>query len=100
MSGRTADEEILVGAEAERIAVVHPELLDRLELAPDAGVEADEREPSLNAVVFEGALGQRRAVGAPAADDAVPVRQPAAEESRASRGWQRRMWEPTGHFKP
>ena len=49
---RLADQEVLVAAEAERVAVVDPERLDGLELAPDARVEADEDEAALDAVVL------------------------------------------------
>src|SRR4051794_22279502 len=78
---RLADQEVLVAAEAERVAVVHPERLDGLELAPDVGLEADEDQPAVLAVVLAGAGRQQRAVGAAPADDAVAFDEPAAEEA-------------------
>ena len=78
---RLADQEVLVAAEAERVAVVDPERLDRLELAPDVGLEADEDQPAVDAVVLGRARRQRRAVGAAAADDPVAVGQPPVEEA-------------------
>ena len=50
---RLADQEVLVGAEPERVAVVDPERLDRLELAPDVGLEADEDQAAVDAVVLD-----------------------------------------------
>src|SRR5690349_3874205 len=78
---RLADEEVLVTAEPERVAVVDPERLDRLELAPDVGLEADEHEAAVDAVVLEDPRWERLAVGAAAAHDPVAVREPAVEEA-------------------
>src|SRR3954469_10921294 len=78
---RLADQEVLVAAEAERVAVVDPERLDGLELAPDVGLEADEDQPAVPAIVLGGVRRPERAVGAAAADDAVPCDEPAAEEA-------------------
>src|SRR4051794_24448896 len=44
---RLADEEVLVGAKAEGVAVIDPECLDGLELAPDVGLEADEDQAAV-----------------------------------------------------
>ena len=49
-----ADQEVLVAAEPERVAVVDPERLDRLELAPDVGLKADEDQAAVGAVVLVG----------------------------------------------
>src|SRR3954463_7741857 len=78
---RLSDQEVLVAAEAERVAVVDPERLDGLELAPDVGLEAHEDQAAVLAVVV-GATGRElRAVGTAAADDPVAVGQPAVEEA-------------------
>ena len=80
---RFADQEVLVGAEAERVAVVDPQRLDGLELAPDVGLEADEDQAAVDAVVVDTPGGERRAVGAAAADDPVAVGEPAVVEAEA-----------------
>jgi hypothetical protein len=77
---RLADQEVLVAAQAERVAVVDPQRLDGLELAPDARVEADEDQPAVDAVVAGGVRCQWRPVGAAAADEAVAVGEAAVEE--------------------
>src|SRR4051794_13225275 len=79
---RLADQEVLVAAEAERVAVVDPQRLDRLELAPDVGLEADEDEAAVGVVARRLAVGQRRPVAAAAADDPVTGGEAAVEEAR------------------
>src|SRR3954454_17347890 len=82
VGGLLADQRVLVRAEAERVAVVHPERLDGLELAPDVRLEADEHQAALGAVALGAARGRRPAEGAAAADDPVAVGEPPVEELR------------------
>ena len=52
-SGRASDQKVLVVAETERIAVITPQALHRLELPPDAGIEADKNEAAIDTIIFQ-----------------------------------------------
>ena len=79
-----AGDRVGLAAQAERVAVVAPLRLDDLELARDRGLQADEEQPARRAVV-RGAVGQRRAVGHPAAQDPVARGEPALPAERVAR---------------
>ena len=98
---RLADQEVLVAAEPERVAVVDPERLDGLELAPDVGLEADEDQAAVDAVVLDDAraaeAARRRARGGRSGGgwSSRP-----SKKAGSSRGLARRMCAPSGHFSP
>ncbi|MFA3843706.1 hypothetical protein [Streptomyces aureus] len=68
-----ADERVLFGSEPDEVAVVHPYLLDELELPGQARAHEDEDDAALDSVVFENTIGQLRAVGGSAPHEALSV---------------------------
>ena len=72
----------------------------RLELAREARQEAHEEQPAVGPVVLEHPVGQRRAVRHAAPDHPVAEAEQGGRRPSASRGFARRMCEPSGQRRP
>ena len=96
---RIAEQEVLVVAEAEDVAVVQPRALHALELARDARLEAHEHEAAVAAVVVELPSGSGGPYGIPRRIMRWRMLSVPSCPS-ASRGFERRMWAPSGQRRP
>src|SRR5262249_56398410 len=68
-----ADERILLGSMTDEIAVGHPLRLHELELLPLVRADQQEHAPTLDAVILEHAIWQRRSVIRAAAQEVVAI---------------------------